>query len=1656
MDKIGATLTRVFTKGRMNKSFDERVLPDGEYIDAMNIRAGSTEESSIGAIENSLGNTMISQLVYDGLKLSDDAVCLGAFADPSRETIFWFVTDPGNVDLIVSFNENTNNTTYHVVSTSVLSFDKDYRINGINLVENLLFWTDNLNPPRRIDIKRAYPQPLAGVDQITEEDINVIVKPPLEPPTISMFNIPGEENYIDDRMVTFSYRYKYRNGEYSALSPFSEIAFEPSRFELDYATYNNAGMSNVFNAVEVGFNTGGDNVVGIDLCFKLSDDNVINVIEKYDKAQNGWADNDDKSVVFSNRKIYTTLPQSELLRLYDNVPRRAKAQTVIGNRIVYGNYVDGYNIESEDGIPINVDLFAELISEDVEPSEQNTTLSNGVSYNIDATSSEIVSEAKADIELDVAKLKEGSSLIIEFTIAHDRFGGDPSYSDAPENQFDFLFVFTFQRDYVSIQDLAESPEFISAVSTSLPILDCSNGVSLTDFFNCSLVTKAGWTKVGTGISGIDQGFQITHTPTTLSIQCVAAKYKFEDAPNPTLYAYEYFTNAIINAFIEEPGNNKSLHSNRDYEVGISYLDDYGRASTVLVSQENTVFCPPSASDKKNSIQVSINNTAPYWAKKYRLFMKQSKSGYDTIFSDIYYTDEDGFTWFKVSGENASKINTSSQLIVKKDSIGPLDNLVKTKPLEVVFRENDFIDDNGIFEPAGQYMKIFASNFTAITKENANYDIKEERTGNLTQVALELFEDNPDFVQADPISPTNRPFRPIPIPAGSLVYIKFSLRRDGRGTKCESYYYTYEKRFTAARDYESFDEMVIFQNIDFTTGTYSGGEDQNVQTQDNTPEVYNPTGLPFGNKIYVPAVQGTDQWAFQEGYEDPTDPMSEKDGRLYLIVASGTPSCSGNLFSSRRTLTNESIVRINQPSDIVIFETEADESPADIYYESYKTFDIVDGLHQGDIQNQTVSDPAVVDSGFFNCFSFGNGCESYRYTDSIVGRHFNLGERVSSTPDEVYSEGHRYGSITYSGIYNIINNVNKLNEFNLGLVNYEDLEYSFGPIQYLYGRKNDMLTLQEDKISYVLVGKDLLSDAGAGQALTSVPQVFGEQIPRLENYGMSMNPESFASYGYDMYFTDAKRTAVINIKGSSYSNDTLNVISDIGLKYWFRNEFKESVDKVRIGGYDPYMSEYVLSLKDERLPFEPSEYDCGFLISQFKTSEPLEFKVNLGNGVGESSLSFNFEEGSADVTVEYDGVNVIDDQRIASNDTVSFEKSNPLVSDAFVRIVPDEATYTVSSLCPENDELTVVKIVVNSAGYVDQTSHVQYKWKFNSYVSPTDTDYVTLESDGVSLERQITGEQSQGVIPVNGSDVLMISNQYEGDTFEFDPTINKFKYLASNTLYDVATLLPLTTLATPILNPSTGKYYAVAEDVNLSSSAYLYLVWDYRKSSEIGLCYSVDSQEFVCCNCEELSTYYIDAESFDLATAIYTDSGLTILAPDGHYSTGIAGMYREVIDGELQAMIFCPDCDPCTVWTGGTFIGEGGIEVEFSYLDCDFVQQAFNITLPVNPTPSEPAAYTLSPFRCAINESASMTPIEGVSDVTFEYDSEEECGGTATCWTWEVTGVAGPGGADYIDCSGNNQSVSVLEGETVEFCASNTPSETGFGSVGLVSTSCTIP
>jgi len=424
-----AETTRNFIAGRMNKSVDERLLPNGEYIDALNIRLGSTEESEVGSVENSRGNQQLTALEHEGVPLSSQAKCIGAYEDGQRETLYWFVHDPahsgkGIVDLVVSYNVQLNLLTYHVVTTgsgqTVLNFNEDYLITGVNRVEDLLFWTDNYNQPRFINITRNY----NSTSPDLAEQLLVIKKPPVAAPSFELTNLSGEENFIEERFITFAYRYRYEDGEYSALSQFTEPAFVPKGFDYKIESGLNEGMTNAFNNVKITYNSGGPLVKAIEVVFAETTSSVIKSIEIFDKENLGYADNTDYSLDFSNSKIYTVLNPTQLVRLFDNVPLKAQAQTLMGNRLIYGNYVDGYDLLDLNTNPIRLEYFCRLLSEEI-GNESIGDRTDSFTYNIDG--SQNIVNAAVFFDFDDVELKAGAAITFEIRYTHSQFSGQTPF-----------------------------------------------------------------------------------------------------------------------------------------------------------------------------------------------------------------------------------------------------------------------------------------------------------------------------------------------------------------------------------------------------------------------------------------------------------------------------------------------------------------------------------------------------------------------------------------------------------------------------------------------------------------------------------------------------------------------------------------------------------------------------------------------------------------------------------------------------------------------------------------------------------------------------------------------------------------------------------------------------------------------------------------------------------------------------------------------------------------------------------------------------------------------------------------------------------------------------------------------------------------------------
>ena len=211
--------------------------------------------------------------------------------------------------------------------------------------------------------------------------------------------------------------------------------------------------------------------------------------------------------------------------------------------------------------------------------------------------------------------------------------------------------------------------------------------------------------------------------------------------------------------------------------------------------------------------------------------------------------------------------------------------------------------------------------------------------------------------------------------------------------------------------------------------------------------------------------------------------------------------------------------------------------------------------------------------WFNCYAWGNGVESNRIRDNFNQPFITNGAKASTTLEDQYKEEHRKYGLIYSGIYNSNSGVNNLNQFIQAESITKDVNPIYGSIQKLHSQSSaegDLVTLCEDRILKILANKDALFNADGNPQLTAVNRVLGQTIPFSGEFGISKNPESFASEAYRIYFTDRVRGSVMRL-----SKDGLTPISMFGMKDWFKDNLKLS-SKI-VGSHDDKKDEYNITL-----------------------------------------------------------------------------------------------------------------------------------------------------------------------------------------------------------------------------------------------------------------------------------------------------------------------------------------------------------------------------------------------------------------------------------------------------------------------------------------------
>jgi hypothetical protein len=1222
-EQLDTTIYRTFVAGKMNQDVDERLLPDGEYRDALNVTLDTSSGSNIGALQNSLGNTLKIDINNILSATPVDAKTIGAVAYEAKNLIYWFVTAT-NLDAIIEYNVSTGQSARVLECTNgTLNFNSQYIITGVNYLEGgngntYLFWTDNYNPPRRINIGRCKSYGLN--DPRINIDIDVVLRPPLNAPYIllSKDSSPTSNN-MEEKFLYFSYRYKYVDNEYSSMAPFSAVAFQAGAFSIDFETGDNKGMVNEFNKADITFETGNEFVKEIQLLMRDTRSLNVMIIDSFNKSDLFIPSNNTYSFTFRNNKTYTPLSNDQVTRLFDNVPLKAKAQDLIGNRLIYGNYLQFRNIASSDGAGINIDYtvgFA-VSSSGINPQYPKQTFRSDRDYEVGIVYGD--DYGRLTTVLTTNRSNANNSLSSSVYIP-------PSASDTANSLTVNIKNVppAWATNYRLVIKQAKQTYY-----NIFPRGYLSNGPFRYFLINESDRDKF---KVGDYLIFKTANGGATHINKQFKI------LEFE------LKTAGFITNAIDGLYFKIKITSSDTFLPPSSSV-ITTVTSQGTNSTVGVSG----VC---LANKRKSVPVASNVVTESWID-FPIFYGNSTSNQNAI-----------STVFNTSGVATNRFYYGFNDLRYTIEIQPGNKFRYTVDL---YGSSNWIEENipivlngvnAIKLPAGQlgsntsnlsisfYIKWISTSLAPLDRFKINCRSKNGDnyfTGPSNNTGL---LDN-DHSKNGGFAILNGNFND-PIYAGASINIKLIEDRFNPNADTTTTY-----SFIAPQTYKNIEEWFIesYAFADFNqknkNGTFVKSKGiwfRNINTQ-ISPKVSYPypagSNGEFTNTTNI-TKYGLGVSMFIRGFGD-------KDGCKQNVVIFN--------FQISQTPTGK----------IVVCETVAKENDADIYHELSNTYPIINGKHISRWQYDSKSSTSlgtkltqslkkyphyftvgetiyiksvgissttpyvitnipnryevIVSLGYpggptvpgsiaytvaeqdqtsvtngaliyinhpesknsnYNAFCFGTGLESYRIKDDYANATMEYSTRVLTVIED-YKQESKFASVSYSGLYSGSSSINRLNEFNLSLANFKNLDKEYGPVQKMYARDTDLLVFHQDKVTSVLYGKNLLVDALGGGQVASIPEVLGNQIAYPGEYGISSNPESMAIWSNDIYFTDAKRGVVLKLTG-----DQLEEISANGMKDYFRDLMRDNPNKQKLGAYDPYNRAYVLSVNEtSTLPCELS-------------------------------------------------------------------------------------------------------------------------------------------------------------------------------------------------------------------------------------------------------------------------------------------------------------------------------------------------------------------------------------------------------------------------------------------------------------------------------------
>jgi len=1127
------------------------------------------------------------------------------------------------------------NTSYLAYRNPMLGFTAESFVKADTIVkengDTILYFTDGVNEPRKINVTRALqtrnpgvfssplgalpaefestssPTPLNSDIERWDTLICTAKQPPLIAPTFSFVaDAKVNNNNIFDKYFQFACQYIYDDGEVSAISPYSTLAISAEQFLDGLLSEQQKRLSNV---IRLSLTNSKLDVSKIRILGRNKNDGQFFIID--DIANNKATAT--STYDFKNDRSYSFLADSEVNKLYDNVPQIANAQGIVSNRLMYGGYTEFYN-----NVETDVDSFVRYTGENnfnlLAVTVPNASPIFGTTparftINLDKLGASVntFDTVDVDISLNADLISVNNSSSFEF-----------SYDVGGTTQTDTFSILKLVTNDFTINKKIRFNQFTPIASVRTQIRDLIQGtysVGVFSTFNANNPTvNSGATLIASNTYAFFQGnidfeiFNFTVAGTSITFDIKLKTY--------ILTSFAVWNSSTLAIISSDPGG---------LIGGLPNLDQVSGGSTSISSWTN--------------MKLKRNFSKFYTDSGYRTF----KSGVEHEFGIVYYDNKNRSggvnplppVYVQGFGERLNGQQGPSSILCRLKHDPPY----WAKRWQLVyapFTKYNFVLQYTVFEALFK-----TTNSTTSTNDRElflSFNQFEGRTDSYKESKGPILDYS--FVEGD-----------------ILRVLKY---RSAAGANA---YNVYPKN----HEYK----IIGYENYDATNTPFVDDNDPDfdqrkvgwfLRVRDEGYDDWGPVDIEANTSLWdmncvveiIRPVKTTDKPVYREfGYSYAVDNPApnvyrHRGDRDYTFQY---PASVGLEVLNMRGIWDVPVYE----NDIITVDG------VQVYVTDLKLINIAAGLRYNfSLGSQVVSPGVIITDGLYGGAQISNledavvltvNGDSYfrprqlKINGNLTSRHTRADNVDIVTYSQDYLEdnnisdftasfAHSFGrpntivdnaaqvyrmaSITYSDPYAIDSSVMTLSSFNLSTANFNDYSNKYGAIKYIHSNDDSIFVIQERKSSIISVGRNIVEYADGSSSLTISNNILGAQNYYAGDYGVNDNPESVVERDGRLYFCDIVAAKVLRIGG-----DGITPISSYKVESFIAETFKnafETGDKYKVVSlYDPDKDYYMFSIN----PITGSAHQAtmSFDVSANVWISKYSFFPMSGQAVGNYLLSF---------------------------------------------------------------------------------------------------------------------------------------------------------------------------------------------------------------------------------------------------------------------------------------------------------------------------------------------------------------------------------------------------------------------------------------------------